>query len=234
MTLVCGADGCRAGWVAALLDLESAQLSCEVFPTFRDLAHQKPAPTVIALDVPIGLPDLGPRVCDTEARRMLGARRASSVFPAPIRPILAASSYPEASSLRRDLEGKGLSVQAWAIVPKVREVDTLLRDDATLRRRIREVHPELCFYYLAGNSAMSEGKKTQAGRSQRRSLLEAQFGDPFSLLLARKRTRGCAPDDVVDAFVALWTARRIAHGQAVTIPAAPPRDRFDLPMEMVA
>jgi predicted RNase H-like nuclease len=32
----------------------------------------------------------------------------------------------------------------------------------------------------------------------------------------------------------VWTARRIASGNSVTVPAAPPVDRFGLPMQMVA
>jgi hypothetical protein len=43
-----------------------------------------------------------------------------------------------------------------------------------------------------------------------------------------------ADDDILDAFAALWTAERIAPGEAVTLPEVPPRDRHGLPMEMVA
>ena len=59
--------------------------------TFRsagELFAQIPAPAVFSIDIPIGLTDSGPRQCDIQARRLLGARRGTSVFPAPIRPAL--------------------------------------------------------------------------------------------------------------------------------------------------
>jgi len=37
-------------------------------------------------------------------------------------------------------------------------------------------------------------------------------------------------DDLLDAFAVLWTARRIAEGKAVTLPARPPLDSFGLRM----
>ena len=42
-----------------------------------------------------------------------------------------------------------------------------------------------------------------------------------------------AVDDVLDAFAALWTAGRIARGEASTLPISPLRDSQDLPMEIV-
>jgi predicted RNase H-like nuclease len=44
----------------------------------------------------------------------------------------------------------------------------------------------------------------------------------------------CAADDIVDAFVALWTAERIERSEAVSIPALPPVDVHSIRMEMVA
>jgi predicted RNase H-like nuclease len=82
--------------------------------------------------MPIGLPERGPRACDLEARRLLGPGRASSVFPAPIRPVLVATSYDDACQIRLQVEGKKLSRQAWVIVPKIREVDDMLRDNSEL------------------------------------------------------------------------------------------------------
>jgi hypothetical protein len=100
--------------------------------TLHELAYSEPVPQVIALDMPIGLPERGPRACDLEARRLLGPGRASSVFPAPIRPVLVATSYDDACQIRLQVEGKKLSRQAWVIVPKIREVDDMLRDNSEL------------------------------------------------------------------------------------------------------
>jgi predicted RNase H-like nuclease len=69
-------------------------------------------PEVVAVDVPIGLPERGSRDCDVEARRLLGVR-SSSVFPAPIRAMLAAGSQAEASRIGHGAEGKRVSIQLW-------------------------------------------------------------------------------------------------------------------------
>lgn len=71
----------------------------------------------VGIDIPIGLPEVGPRRCDLEARRMIGARR-SSVFPAPMRGLLGAATYDEAVSRAVALSGKGLSRQAFGSCPR--------------------------------------------------------------------------------------------------------------------
>ena len=234
MALICGADGCRGDWVAVEEKLDVGEISYRVVPTLYALATGKPPPQVIALDVPIGLLDSGSRPCDLEARRLLGPGRASSVFPAPIRSVLQSSSHAEASAARAAVEGKRMTIQAWAIIPKIREVDELLRADTTIRSNVREVHPEICFYFMAGRRPMQFRKKKKAGRDERRSLLVGEFGDVVDRALSELRSIGCSADDLLDAFAALWTARRIAKGEAVTIPSFPNSDRYGLTMEMVA
>jgi predicted RNase H-like nuclease len=187
----------------------------------------------VAVDVPIGLPGHGPRDCDVRARRLLGVRR-SSVFPAPIRPILAARSQADASRIRRRVEGKGVSIQTWAILSKIVAVDSFLRADATRRHIVREVHPEVSFYFLNGERPMSAAKTKVAGRAERLSLLREWSGEAVVNALASRRELGCKVDDVMDAFVALWTAERIASGSAVSIPPQPPLDAYGLRMEMLA
>lgn len=177
MALICGVDGCRGGWVAVQENLDAREISWCVVPTLRELATSKSPPQVIALDVPIGLPDKGSRACDLEARQLLGRGRASSVFPAPIRPVLQASSHAEANAAGAAVDGRRLSIQTWSIIPKIREVDELLRAENGLRTKVREVHPEICFYFMAGHRPMQFAKTIRAGRYERRSLLVAEFGD---------------------------------------------------------
>ena len=92
---------------------------------------------IVAVDIPIGLNEgyeAGGRFCDRQARKCLRGR-ASSVFPAPVRPVLAASSREEACTLSRASapHGKAISKQTFAILPKIREVDELLRRRPELR-----------------------------------------------------------------------------------------------------
>lgn len=232
--IIAGADGCRAGWVVVREVLPESALSWQVVPSLQALFDQPDAPRVLALDIPIGLPMAGSRDCDLEARRLLGAGRGSSVFPAPIRPILAATSHSEASDARYRAEGKRISIQSWGIVPKIREVDAFLRGRPPYQERVREVHPEVCFYFMAGGRPMAAAKKKREGREERTALLRAGFGAAVDTALGELKRLGCAADDLLDAFAGLWTARRIHRGAAVTLPSAPPRDEHGLRMEMVA
>jgi predicted RNase H-like nuclease len=125
-------------------------------------------------------------------------------------------------------------LQAWAIIPKIREVDSALRASAELLSLVREVHPEVCFYYLAGGRPMRHAKKKRAGRQERIELLYPVFGSALDRALADRPTLGCAVDDLLDAFVALWSARRVLSGEAITLPSSPEHDRYGLPMEMLA
>jgi predicted RNase H-like nuclease len=232
MCVVCGADGYPGGWVVVWHDLSSGRLWWETAPSLQSIVAADPRPAVIAVDVPIGLTDAGPRECDLEARRRLGFPRSSSVFPAPIRPILAARDQVEAGTIRHSIEGKRVSIQAWAIVPRIRDVDDALRADQELRSRVREVHPELCFHFMNSERPLVYSKRRREGRTERAVLLRAHFGESVGDALATKPT-GCRTDDLLDAFAITWTAARVARGDAITVPNAPPRDRFELPMEMV-
>ena len=231
---IAGADGCRTGWVIVREDDPGAVLSWQVVPSLQALFEGPAAPSTLAIDVPIGLPDLGARYCDTAARSLLGRGKASSVFPAPIRPVLAASSHAEASAIRHAAEGKRMSIQAWAIIPKIRDVDAFLRSDADARSRVHEVHPEVCFYFMAGRQPMSTSKKTAAGRAERLTLLTEAFRSEVEAALRDLRRLGYGADDLLDAFAELWTARRIRDGLAETISSLPSRDRLDLLMKIVA
>lgn len=164
-----GVDGCRAGWVVASSEVADAgtpslsDLSFSVERSFRGLLDSLQGQrALVAVDIPIGLPsgaplDGGRRRADAEARTFLGPRRAPSVFSAPCRATLAAKSYREACDLEVQARGavKGLSQQAYHIIPKIREIDTVVRPadqepiDGSVRVWIREVHPEVTFARLA-------------------------------------------------------------------------------------
>src|SRR5690606_994434 len=124
-----------------------------------------------AVDMPIGLPDAGVRGCDLAARARLGARR-SAVFPAPSRAVIGARDHAEAIVRERAASGRGLSLQAFRLVPKVAELDGLVTPE--LQHRLVEAHPELAFARRAGAPAVHP-KRTPAGRAERRALL-AQAG----------------------------------------------------------
>jgi predicted RNase H-like nuclease len=169
---------------------------------------------VVAVDIPIGLPVAGPRAADFLARKAVGPRW-RSVFITPPRAVLDASSYVEASRLCRRLCGTGLSQQAFALGPKIIEVDNWLAD---AEPPVVEVHPEVIFSTLAGRF-LSEPKKTWAGFEMRRRLLaDAGIRLDGDLGLAGHRV---GPDDVLDAAAAAWTATRVARGRHRRLPDPP-------------
>ena len=145
-TLVAGVDGCPGGWICVVRDAETGEVSSTLFRTAAALVSRQPCPEVIAIDIPIGLTEAGQRACDQRARGLLGGTRQRSVFPSPIRAALHAASRPTASRITLKADGRKVGAQSWGIYPKVRELDAILSSDATLQRRVREVHPELCFW----------------------------------------------------------------------------------------
>jgi predicted RNase H-like nuclease len=229
--LIAGVDGCGNGWV--VIAQSGKSIRAFVADSFTALLETLPSDALVAIDIPIGLTNCGARLCDEAARRVLKAPRASSVFPAPIRPVLTAYSYIDALGICRDVNGKGMSKQAFAILPKIREVDETLRSAPDVRARVREVHPEVSFAYWNDRQAMALGKKSADGALERERLIDREWPNVRAELrqhLPRKRVKR---DDLNDAFAALWTARRIVEGRAITLPAEPARDAFDLPMEIV-
>lgn len=215
-----GVDGCRGQWLAAVCD--DGSVSWRLVPSFRDL-YDDNALTVIAIDVPIGLPESGARACDIDARRLLGPRR-SSVFAAPVRPVLEHTSYPEARAALARLGGASMSAQAFGIVPAVRNVDSCVTPDDD--DRVVETHPEVAFLVMGGAVAP---KRTAKGVAQRMQLLSSHYPDVLDIVAAAPVA---APvDDALDALACLWVARRWAAGTRDTLGDGS-RDARHLPMRI--
>jgi predicted RNase H-like nuclease len=226
---VAGVDGCRGGWIVAVVNGSSdVRLRlCRAFQEVLDL--DDPRPDVIAIDIPIGLletPCRGGRICDRQARRELGIPRGSSVFTPPLRGFLTARSFSDVN---------GMSIQAFGILKKVAEVDSLITP--ALQQRIHEAHPELAFRRLAGHS-MRFNKKGRQGRQERvRALTGAGVG--FDVEKGRWRrqlqnfsAQAVGADDLLDAYALASTALRIAIGEATRVPPDLPCDRKGLRMEI--
>jgi predicted RNase H-like nuclease len=230
--LVAGVDGCRGGWVVVFVDQDGGGRPADVamVPDLIDLIGRIDAGVVAAaaIDIPIGLAARDARSSDIEARKRLGARR-SSVFPAPVRAVLGASTYVEACAISRATCGKAISRQLFNILPKIREVDDLL---TTVRqRRLVEMCPELSLALLAG-APMTHAKTTPAGRAERMRVLGSAFGTEDIEHHARQPPPGARVDDVLDAFAGAWTARRYAA--AAHLQLGGQLDDRGLRMEVVA
>ena len=231
MTILAGVDGCNFGWLCITKDLENGTLNSMIFKSAAELFAQIPAPAVFAIDIPIGLTDSGPRQCDIQARRLLGARRGTSVFPAPIRPVLNVASREEADKIHRSIDGRGVNVFSWDLYPRIRDVDTELQKNSHLRDKVYEVHPEISFKALNGGDSIVAAKRNPTGESIRRSLIENYFGSgAFDEIRKNHYQKDVANHDINDAFAALWTAERIYQREAVVIPAEVEVDSVGLRM----
>lgn len=229
-----GVDGCKAGWL--FVRCVEDQVDFGVITQLSELVPTGADPTRIFVDIPIGLRDTSgePRTCDQAARKVLGPR-ASSVFPAPLRVVLQCTSHTKANALGKSTCGKGMSQQAFAIIPKIREVDGLLRGSNTARQTTREVHPEVCFWALNRKSPMAHPKKQAAGFAERMNLLDTIWPESKSVadrILDKYLRKHVARDDIADALVALVTALA-PQNRLRTLPAEPEIDAEGLPMEMV-
>lgn len=247
-----GVDGCKAGWVAAINAPDQA-MRVAVYPTFSELMRDVPADAMLAVDMPIGLPDCiegGGRTPEKHVRPMLGQRQ-SSVFSIPARQVVEMGGqmigktehdYPlhqRASDLAKTLSDppKGVSIQAFYLFPKILELDRLLRAEPSVQQRLFESHPEVAFTVLNGGQSMQEPKKVKgrinpAGMQERMALL-ASLGIPEEVL-SQPTPKGAAADDVLDAFVCNLVAARIAGGQARCSPDPPERDPHGLPVAIWA
>ncbi|TIP24174.1 MAG: DUF429 domain-containing protein [Mesorhizobium sp.] len=250
MTVV-GVDGCKAGWIAVRRDPGAAP-SAAVFPGFAALLDALPADATVAVDMPIGLPDVsqkGGRGPEALVRPLLGNRQ-SSVFAIPSRAALYAhtddfttveawhAAHRRASEVAKATSDppRGVSIQAFGILAKIREVDAVLIARPELRRRVFESHPEVAFCRLNGDQAMRLPKKIKgavnpAGMAERKALL-CRHGYVSGFL--DRTPRGAAADDFLDAAAMMLIAGRIASGEARPFPDPPLADRFGIPVAIWA
>lgn len=203
---VLGVDGWRGAWVGARLSGRSVTVS--VLPDATAVLAE-PDVAVIGIDMPIGLSDDGARECDRAARRLLG-RAGSSVFPAPMRPVLAAADYADACGRSRAASGKALSVQAWNLAPSIRSLDAALGEPPD--QRVHEVHPELSFRAL--DDRVRDRKASARGLAQRIRALQRAMDVLDALADAPSEVPAA---DVLDACAAAWSAQRIADGRAESV-----------------
>ncbi|MGH8178985.1 MAG: DUF429 domain-containing protein [Steroidobacter sp.] len=230
-SLIAGVDGCREGWLAVVQ--RGRELRAFIAPDLNVLLSAIPD-ALIAIDIPIGLPDRGSRDCDLQARKLLGRPRSSSVFPAPIRACLEDAEYSSLCALHRRIDGRGLTKQAFHLLPKIRQVDDFVirvRDSAA---RIHEVHPEVSFALWNGGQPMRFNKAQRQGRCERERLIDREWPGQRVRLAQALHGRRYAADDLNDAFAALWSAQRIAAGCAQMLPAEIQRDALGLQMRIEA
>ncbi|NWG92552.1 MAG: DUF429 domain-containing protein [Parvularculaceae bacterium] len=231
---VLGVDGCRGGWLVAAHFLDRGEIRVDFADAMRSILDGPGlGAAAIMIDMPIGLADAGSRACETEARRRLGPRRAS-VFASPSRAMLAFERYEDANAYGK-ARGRGLSRQAFMIMPKIRELDRIITPED--QRRIGEAHPELAFAALKG-APCAHSKRSPEGARERRGLLAGAGVRRLDALIGELRekipARSCfADDDVLDAIALAMTAAARIEGRATRLGDGA-RDARGLVMEIWA
>lgn len=203
-----GVDITTGAFVAVVLN-DDAYVEAHYAPTLTALVSVFASATVIAIDVPIGLSDTGPRACDQAARTQLGARRAS-LFMTPVRDALTADTHAKASAINTAITAKGISMQAFGLRHKIAETRTFIE---TTGLTLYETHPETAFAVLHG-APLTTTKTSWAGMRQREQIL-ANNGVLLDACLPAGAKVGI--DDMLDAAVAALSARRIANGNALVL-----------------
>ncbi|PSP77341.1 DUF429 domain-containing protein [Halobacteriales archaeon QS_1_68_20] len=246
MTYV-GVDWAGGTWVVVAATDGGATVTTQ--PSMLAVWYEHHDAAAILVDVPIGLPEDGPRECDVAAREILGAR-GSTVFSVPARAAVVAGDYERAVEANEVAGCGGLGSQSWGLVPRISEVDVFLRTVDEARAVVYESHPEVCFATLAGEQLPK--KDTDVGFERRLDVLadvDPAVGRDVREFTDRRRDgnaewhhriRAGRLDDVLDAAVLAVTGKRIGlsrrgDGSYPALPAGddPPQDGEGLPMEIV-
>lgn len=218
-----GLDGFRKGWVAVTIDGDRRSIA---FPSdISWLASQRFDRA--AIDIPIGMPDDGDRLCDRLARAKLSPHGAR-VFSGARRWLweeFAKPALANASALER--HQKRVSLQLWHLGPKIMETDGFVRKHRAFD--LREAHPELVFLRLNEGEPLPS-KHDELGLTLRRQLLITNGFTALDDWLAVQRIgTGAKRDDVLDACAVALAAScpsgSLPSGEA-------PRDACGLPMQI--
>lgn len=225
-----GVDGCKSGWIVALRRIGDSAVTLRLLPKIADVVTLAEKPAMLAIDMPMGLAEIalrGGRDCEKAARKLLRGK-ASSVFSIPRRAVLFAETHKEASAINRAAgDGVGISIQAFHLLPKLRELDDFITP--VRQRRLVEAHPELAFALMNGGAPVLSRKRTAQGRRERIALLKRHG---IELPPLNDLPRGVAIDDALDAIALTRSAERLYRGEAVRLPGERQRDARGLLMEI--
>ena len=226
MSLIIGIDGCKSGWFAVWQNQDEV-IETAIFQSMNNLKDFfiKSNQLIIGIDIPVVLSEVMPREADQLARKLL-SKKASSIFTAPTPEMLEQPNYEKASLVSKKLIGKSMSLQSWYLFPKIRDVQTVLHHEDI---KIFEIHPEVSFRAMNNENVIIESKKTAEGFKIRKFLLDKHFLNfNFDAIRNKYQKKDVMDNDILDALVVLWSAKRIANNQASYIPKIPEKPNMQI------
>ncbi len=220
-----GIKTCKAGWL--LISFDPGDSRYEILHDDSEFEGAFESCDRIWIDIPIGLNDEAfERQCDILLREKLGTDHADSIFTPPIRPVLDAPTYAEASMQLYELTGEKLSPNSWGMTPRIRKVDTLLRAKESWREKVFESHPELLFMQINGGRIF-QSKKTKKGIRHRLGLVSGVIPEAKELFRSMKeeyRRNEVEETEMVDGLVLALAARKSADQPVKSLPESPETD----------
>lgn len=197
-----GIDACKFGWIMINI-IDEDYFSFELMGHIS--AIEKYNNDTILIDIPIGLADeFIERNLDLEAKKLLTAPKKSSIFIPPCRNAIYAENYEEAKVINKKITGKSISIQAWNISKKIKEVDQFLINKPFTTPYLQEAHPEICFTILNNGKSLESKKSTSLGHFERLTLLKKLFPSAekiYHTIVEKTLKKDAKKDDILDAMV---------------------------------
>lgn len=211
---IIGLDACKYGWCG--IGYINNELVYGCFADLDELLRKHPDLDRILIDIPIGLTSKNfRRTIDALARTYLEKRK-SSIFSPPCREALYVENYKKALAKNKEVEGKGISIQAYNIGPKIKEVDEWYNIKPQ-KLQVFEAHPELCFKTLNQNKDLEFSKHDKKGIEERKTIVfkqEKNLHKIFNYLMREYKRNQLKPDDILDAM-ALYLINRTSKNLEV-------------------
>jgi len=203
-----GLDACRMGWCG--VGQINGRLIWGCFKSLEDLIKTYPKINLILIDIPMGLSSKHfSRTVDAKARTYLNKRK-SSIFSPPCREALFTENYQEALEVNQKITGKGISIQAYNISPKIKAIDEWLNEKPK-DLVVHEAHPELCFKSLNNDKDLKYSKHDKNGLLERQNLLfgiDHKLKSIYDELLKTYKRKHVKPDDIFDAMSLYLIAKK--------------------------
>ena len=226
-----GIDGCKHGWICAQLNKDA--ISFKLIEHINEVKNLNSE--LIFIDIPIGLGDqFNTRTIDFKLRKLLSKKRKSSVFTPPTREALDAPTYQLGNQINKSISGKGISIQAWNIGHKIKEVNQFLAVNNLYQKKMSESHPELCFELL-NNGPLQHSKKTLLGIEERIKIINSYIHIPLQEIkdFAKEcKSDKAKMDDIIDAVVLSLSAMRWKNNGKRQITQEKEKDTFKLPFNI--